>query len=184
MSRLDRNKAVLVVIDVQEKLVRVIHEHDEVEKNIERLIRGSRVLGVPVLVTEQYRKGLGATTELLARAFEETGGFDPIEKMCFSSWGCAAFAEKLKASGRREVILCGIEAHVCVYQTALDLLRGGFEVTLVADAVSSRTPRNRRIAIERMMLEGAKLSTTEMALFEMTVESGTEEFKSISKIVK
>lgn len=184
MSRLDRTRAVLAVIDVQENLARVIHEQEEVQKNIDRLIRGCHVLGVPALVTEQYRKGLGATTELVTKALEESGGFDPIEKMCFSSYGCTPFAEKLKSLGRKQVLVCGIETHVCIYQTTNDLLRDGFEVTLIADAVSSRTRRNRRIAIERMGLEGAKLSSTEMALFELTVQAGTDEFKAISKILK
>lgn len=184
MSRLDRTKSVLVIIDVQEKFTSVIHEIDAVQKNIDRLIRGCHVLGVPSLVTEQYKKGLGATTEIVAKALQETSQFEPIEKMCFSSFGCTPFAEKLKALGRRQVLVCGIETHVCVYQTTIDLLRDGFEVTLVADAVSSRTQQNRLLAIERMVLEGAKLSSTEMALFEMTVESGTDEFKAISKIVK
>lgn len=184
MSRLERNRAVLVVIDVQEKLLPVIHEGDAVVKNIDRLIRGCAILGVPAIVTEQYVKGLGSTNESLRQAVSESGTWEPVEKMCFSASGCEAFTSRLSASGRKQVIVAGIETHVCVYQTVSDLLRSGYEVTLIADAVSSRTERNRDIAIRRMEMEGAKISSTEMALFEITTLSGTDEFKAISKLVK
>ena len=158
----------------------VIHERVAVERNIERLIRGAHVLGVPVIVTEQYVKGLGATVEPLRAALEETGGYRPIEKDCFSAQGCAAFA----ALDRRQALIAGVEAHVCVYQTALDLLGAGWNVWIAADAVSSRTPRNRDIALQRLVSEGAKLSSTEMALFELLVAAGTEEFRAVAKLVK
>ncbi|MGZ5442293.1 MAG: hydrolase [Thermoanaerobaculia bacterium] len=182
--RLDRNDAVLVVIDVQERLMPVIHERFDVERNIERLIRGAHVLGVPAIVTEQYVKGLGPTVEPLRRALEETSGHRPIEKDCFSAHGCAPFAAQLAALDRRQVLIAGVETHVCVYQTARDLLAAGLHVWIVADAVSSRTPRNRDIALQRLVSEGAKLSSTEMALFEMLVVSGTDEFRAIAKLVK
>ncbi len=182
--RLDRNDAVLVVIDVQERLMPVIHERFEVETNIERLVRGTGVLGIPAIVTEQYVKGLGPTVEPLRRALEETHGYRPIEKNCFSAQGCAAFAAQLAALDRRQVLLAGVETHVCVYQTARDLLAAGWNVWLVADAMSSRTARNREIALQRLVAEGARLSSTEMALFELLVVAGTEEFRAISKLVK
>jgi nicotinamidase-related amidase len=182
--RLERGNAVLAVIDVQEKLMPVIDGAEEVLRNVVRLIRGGHVLGVPVLVTEQYVKGLGATVAPVREALNETAGYRPIEKSCFSAHGCADFAAQLAALGRRQVLLAGVETHVCVYQTALDLLGSGLDVTVIADAVSSRTSRNRDIAIRRLVDEGARLSSTEMALFELTVTSGTEEFKSISKLVK
>ena len=156
----------------------VIHERAEVERNIERLIRGAHVLGVPVVVTEQYVKGLGPTVAPLRAALEETGGYRPIEKDCFSAQRC------LPALERRQVLLAGVETHVCVYQTAIDLLAAGVGVWIVADAVSSRTPRNRDIALGRLVSEGAKSSSTEMALFEMLGVAGTEEFRAISKLVK
>ncbi len=158
----------------------VIHERLEVERNVERLIRGAHVLGVPVIVTEQYVKGLGATVEPLRVALEETGGYRPVEKDCFSASGCGAFA----ALDRRQALIAGVEAHVCVYQTALDLLGARWNVWIAADAVSSRTARNRDIALQRLVSEGAKLSSTEMALFEMLVAAGTEEFRAVSKLVK
>ncbi|HEY0372666.1 MAG TPA: hydrolase, partial [Thermoanaerobaculia bacterium] len=179
-----RNDAVLVVIDVQERLMPVIHERFDVERNIERLIRGTHILGVPVIVTEQYVKGLGPTVEPLRAALEETSGYRPIEKNCFSAHGCAPFAAQLAALDRRQILIAGVETHVCVYQTVLDLLGAGRKVWVVADAVSSRTPRNRDIALQRMTSEGAKLSSTEMALFELLVTAGTEEFRAVSKLVK
>jgi nicotinamidase-related amidase len=180
--RLDRNDAVLVVIDVQERLMPVIHDRFEVEQNLERLIRGAQILSVPVLVTEQYVKGLGPTIEPLRQALGES--YRPIEKQCFSAHGCAPFAAQLGALDRRQVLLAGVETHVCVYQTARDLLSEGRAVWVVADAVSSRSVRNRDIALQRMMGDGARLSSTEMALFELLGVAGTEEFRAISRIIK
>jgi nicotinamidase-related amidase len=182
--RLDRNDAVLVVIDVQERLMPVIHERFDVERNVERLIRGAHILGVPAIVTEQYVKGLGPTVEPLRAALEETSGYRPIEKNCFSAHGCAPFAAQLAALDRRQVLLAGVEAHVCVHQTAQDLLGAGRQVWIAADAVPSRTARNRDIALQRLVSEGAKLSSTEMALFELLAVAGTEEFRAVSKLVK
>lgn len=178
ISRLDRNDSILAVIDVQERLMAVIDRADEVARNVERLIRGMHVLGVPVVVTEQYVKGLGPTIEPIRRALEETSGYRPLEKACFSA---AAF---LKDLGRKQIIVAGVEAHVCVYQTVLELLGSGFEVTLIADAVSSRAAENKEIALRRMSSDGVKLSSTEMALFELAAVSGTDEFRAISKLVK
>jgi nicotinamidase-related amidase len=176
-----RDDALLLVVDVQERLLPHIHEHEEMLKNTSVLVRGAQVLGLPVTVTEQYRKGLGPTAPLLSGLFEP---FEPLEKSAFSCLGDAGIEKALAASGRRQVLLCGIEAHVCVYQTARDLIAAGYTVHLAADCVSSRSPRNRRIAVRRMETMGARLTTAEMALFEMLVVSGTDEFKAISKIVK
>ncbi len=184
MPRLTRENAILAVIDIQEKFTTVIHEHEALQTNVDRLIRGCHVLGVPAIVTEQYTKGLGPSTPLVRQALEETCGYSPIEKMCFSSFRSTPFAEALSRSKRREVILCGIETHVCVYQTAIDLLDAGYGVHLVGDAVSSRTERNRDLAIQRLVSEGARLTTTEMLLFELTVDSGTDLFRAISRLVK
>jgi nicotinamidase-related amidase len=182
--KLDRAKAVLVVIDVQEKLMPVIDGAQDVVRNVERLIRGAHILGVPVLVTEQYVKGLGPTVEPLRVALEETCGYRPIEKSCFSAQGCEPFAAQLAALERPHVILAGVETHVCVWQTVRDLLGTGAEITIAADAVSSRTRENKEIALRRMASEGVKLSSTEMALFELTAVSGTDEFRAISRLVK
>jgi nicotinamidase-related amidase len=182
--KLDRANTVLVVIDVQEKLLPVIDDAAVVVANLERLIRGCHVLGVPVILTEQYVKGLGSTVEPIRRALEETSGYQPIEKSCFSAYGCAPFAAQLKATGRTQVLVAGVETHVCVYQTAEDLLAQGLSVSVIADAVSSRTPQNRKLALRRLASDGAKLSSTEMALFELTVNAGTDEFRTISRLVK
>lgn len=182
--RLQRDNAVLVVIDVQEKLMPAIDRQEDVLRNVDRLVRGCHVLGVPAILTEQYAKGLGATVPPIRTAFEETGGYRPIEKACFSARGCEAFATQLAALERTQVLIAGVEAHVCVYQTVLDLLAGGLEVTLIADAVSSRTAENKELALRRLVSEGVKLSSTEMALFELAKVSGTAEFKAISKLVK
>lgn len=173
MPRLDRSNAVLFVIDVQEKLMPVISNHEAIARNIERLIRGAKILGVPIVVTEQYVKGLGHTIEPLRKAL--AGDYQPIEKACFSGY---------RPLDRKQVIVAGIETHVCVYQTVSDLLANGYEVTIVGDAVSSRSEENKDIALRRMLADGAKLSSTEMALFELTVVSGTDEFRAISKLVK
>jgi len=184
MSRLHRPDALLLVIDVQEKLMPAIDRAGEVEANIERLVRGCRILDVPALLTEQYVKGLGGTVPRVRRAFEETGGYAPVEKMCFSAKGEGEFVAALRGLRKKQVLVCGIEAHVCVYQTVGDLLAAGYDVTVIADAVSSRTAENRAIALQRMAGDGAKLSSTEMALFELLGVSGTEEFVQILKLVK
>ncbi|HLJ73431.1 MAG TPA: hydrolase [Thermoanaerobaculia bacterium] len=173
MPRLDRSTAVLFVIDVQDKLMPVISNHKAIERNIERLIRGAKILGVPIVVTEQYVKGLGHTVPPLRDAL--AGDYKPIEKTCFSGF---------RPLYRKQVIVAGIETHVCVYQTVSDLLANGYEVTIVADAVSSRTEENKDIALRRMLADGAKLSSAEMVLFELTAASGTDEFRAISKLVK
>lgn len=160
----------------------VIHEAEATARNIERLIRGAQILGIPVIVTEQYTKGLGVTIEPLRNALGDT--YRPIEKDCFSAYGCAPFGAQLAALERQQILLCGVETHVCVYQTAGDLLGAGYAVQIVADAVSSRTPENKEIALRRLASDGVKLSSTEMALFELTRVSGTDEFRAISRLVK
>jgi nicotinamidase-related amidase len=184
MTRLHRADAFLVVIDVQEKLMPVIDGHDEVARNIERLVRGCKVLDVPALLTEQYVRGLGPTIAPVKSAFEETLGYEPIEKNCFSGWGCAEFVTAMRLLQKKQAIVAGIETHVCVYQTVVDLLANGYEVTIVADAVASRHASNKDIALQRMIAEGAKLGSTEMCLFEMLVNAGTDEFREISRLVR
>jgi nicotinamidase-related amidase len=171
MTRLDRNTSILVIIDVQERLMPVIANREQVEANIVRLIRGCQILGIPILITEQ--KSLYQTVKPLREALGD--GYAPIEKSCFSGY---------RPLDRKQVIVAGVETHVCVYQTVSDLLANGHEVTIVADAVSSRTLENKEIALRRMTSDGARLSSTEMVLFELTVASGTDEFRAISKLVK
>lgn len=184
MSRLHRDTAILLIIDVQERMMPVIDSRAEVERNVERLVRGCHILSVPAVITEQYVKGLGPTVPAIRTALEETSGYEPVEKSCFSCYRSTPFVERLAKAERKQVIVCGVETHVCVYQTAIDLLGAGYEVTIVADAMSSRSPHNREIAIRRMTAEGARLASTEMVLFEMLVTSGTDAFRAISRLVK
>lgn len=179
--RIVRTKAALAVIDIQERLLPAIFEGERVIQNTVRLIKGARALEIPVLVTEQYKKGLGATTPAIAAEIE---GLAQMEKVAFSACGAASFEEALAVKGVSDVILCGIEAHVCVSQTCLDLLDNGFRVFVVADAISSRTAENHRIAVERMRDAGAVIVSTEMVLFELLEKAGTEEFKQILTLVK
>jgi nicotinamidase-related amidase len=179
--RLIRAKAALAVIDIQERLLPAIFEGDRVVQNTVRLIKGARILGVPVLVTEQYKKGLGATTAAIAAQIE---GLAQMEKIAFSACGAAGFNQALKAKKISDVILCGIEAHVCVSQTCLDLLDKGFRVFVVVDAMSSRTTDNHFIAVERMRDAGGVVVSTEMVLFELLEKAGTDEFKQILTLVK
>lgn len=184
MLRLLRADAFLLVIDVQQKLMPVIDDHKSIEHNIDRLVRGCKILDIPAIVTEQYVQGLGPTVPVIRRAFEETSGYEPIEKSSFSGFGSPEFVMATRNLHRKHAIVAGIEAHVCVYQTASDLLHNGYEVTIIADAVSSRTPANREIALQRLVSDGAKLSSTEMILFELTVTSRADEFREIFRLVK
>jgi nicotinamidase-related amidase len=179
--RLTRAKAGLVVVDVQERLLPAIFEQQRVIQNAIRLIQGAGILGVPIFATEQYRKGLGPTVPEVAAAIP---GFAPMEKVAFSACGAAGFIPALKQKKVSEAVLCGIEAHVCVTQTCLDLLEKGFRVFVAADAVSSRTPENYRLGVERMRAAGAVIVSTEMVLFELLQQAGTAEFKQILNLVK
>jgi nicotinamidase-related amidase len=179
--RLTRAKAGLVVVDVQERLLPAIFEQQRVVQNTVLLIQGAAILQVPIFATEQYRKGLGPTVPEVAAAIP---GFAPLEKLAFSACGADGFIPALKQKEVSEAILCGIEAHVCVTQTCLDLLEEGFGVFVAADAVSSRTAENYRIGLDRMRVAGAVVVSTEMALFELLERAGTDEFKQILNLVK
>jgi nicotinamidase-related amidase len=179
--RLTRAKAGLVVVDVQERLLPAIFEQQRVVQNSVRLIQGVAVLQVPIFATEQYRKGLGPTVPEVAGTIP---GFAPMEKLAFSACGATGFVSTLKKKKVSEAILCGIEAHVCVTQTCLDLLEKGFRVFVAADAVSSRTPENYRFGLDRMRAAGAVIVSTEMVLFELLAQAGTDEFKQILALVK
>jgi nicotinamidase-related amidase len=179
--RLKKQDTASVIIDVQEKLFPLIHEHEQIAKNMSILIQGLKVLEVPILVTQQYTKGLGGTIKQISDAI---GDYSHIEKMAFSCCGDEGFMNQFKKLNKKNVILAGIEAHVCVLQTALDLLDAGYRPIVIEDCVSSRFPVNKQVAIERMRLSGAVISTFESILFELTEVSGTDLFKSIVKLVK
>ena len=188
---LEKDKAVLVVVDVQGKLLPSIHEGEETVRQIVRLIHGFRIVGAPILVTEQYPKGLGESDarirEAIAAADPTTRQpchFAPIEKMSFSCMLDDGFLGSLEACGRRQVVLCGIEAHVCVYQTAIHLRERGYHVEVAADATSSRAPRDREIALQRMAAEGVKLTCAETAVFEMLEVCGTDAFRRWVRVIR
>jgi len=174
---LDRERAALVVVDVQEAFRNAVGEFDTVAANAGVLAQGARALGLPVVVTEQYPKGLGETVPEVA---DHLDGVARHPKTVFS----AARAEGFDLGGRDQALVCGIEAHVCVQQTVQDLLDAGVEVHVAADATSSRTALNRRLGLEKMERSGAWVTSTEMALFELVGEAGTPEFKTIQALVK
>lgn len=180
---LERDKAVLVVIDVQEKLTLAMDHKvlNRLTRNIGILLESAAELQVPVVVTEQYVKGLGAT---LAELKEKAGTAPCYEKMAFSCCGSSEFVDKLKESGRTQIIITGMETHVCVLQTVIELRDAGFEVHLVKDAVMSRSKQNWQTAVDAMTLTGAVPTSTESVLFQLLKVAGTEEFKKLSKLVR
>lgn len=169
----------LLVVDIQEKLVPSILDHRRMLWNVRRLIDGAQILGMAVAGTEQYPKGLGGTVPELA---ERLG--DVPSKLVFSCGGCAAIFEEFQRRGVFKILVCGIEAHVCVQQTVLDLLSLGWKVFVAVDAVGSRREIDYRTALGRMEASGAVLTTTEAALFEWCEIAGTPQFKEISRLVR
>lgn len=180
---LERDKALLVVIDVQEKLCVAMDEKvlRKLNKNIGILLETAQELSLPVVVTEQYVKGLGCT---LPELKEKVGDAQFFEKMAFSCCGCDDFVKAVKDSGRTQIIVVGMETHVCVLQTVIELLDAGLNVHLVRDAVMSRDKRNWDTAIGAMTLAGAVPTSTESVLFQLLKVAGTEEFKKLSKLVR
>lgn len=177
----NRENSVLVVIDFQEKLMPIIDKNDELKRSVDKLIRGCRILDIPVLVSQQYTKGLGETIPVLKEALES---FDPIEKTSFSCCGEPTFIQELEKAGKKTVIIAGIEAHICVQQTVIDLLELGYEVFLVQDCIGSRTSENKKYAENRMTGSGAIGTTYESILFELCKNAKAKGFKEISKLVK
>lgn len=173
-------ETVLVLVDLQAKLVPAIHGHEDLIRSAARLVRGAQVLGVPIVHTEQNPRGLGPTVDEVASLLTAP----PVVKMSFSCCGEPGFLDALQALGRRRVLLAGIETHVCVYQTVTDLVGGGYEVQVVADAVSSRTPADRSVGLERMTAAGASVTSVETALFELLGRAEGPKFKEILSIVK
>ena len=172
---------VLVVVDVQGKLSHLMYEKEKLFENLQKIITGARILEIPVVLTEQNPEGLGRTIPEVADLLPDV---QPIPKFSFSCCGEKRFIEELEALKRKQVLIVGIESHVCVYQTAMDLLGAGYEVQVVADAVSSRTAENRELGLEKMKSEGAELTGVEMALFELLRVAEGAKFKGILKVVK
>jgi nicotinamidase-related amidase len=174
------DNTVLLVIDIQGKLASLMYEKQRLYDNAARMIRGAGVLGIDVICTEQYPDGLGSTVPEIA----EHLNVEAIPKLAFSCCGEEAFVTALKHTGCTQVLLIGIETHICVYQTAMDLLAGGYEVYVVSDAVSSRTESNRQLGLQRLKDAGAVMTGVEMALFEILKVAKGDQFKQIARIVK
>ena len=179
---MDSSKAVLVVVDVQEAFRSVVNDFALIASNIAIAVRGFQILGVPVIVTEQYPKGLGRTAEEVLLAFTDEP--EIMEKTAFSAYGADAFVEKLRALNASQIILCGVEAHVCVNQTAHDLLDQGFDVHLLDDCTSSRYEHDKKAGLAKMHSSGVVPSSFEMALFELMRDSRHEKFKEIQALIK
>jgi len=178
MSRtLERERTALVVIDVQEAFAKAVEGFDRVAAQTAILVQGAKLLDLPVLVTEQYPRGLGDTVTPVREALGED--VERLPKTVFS----AVRADGFDLQGRDQALVCGIEAHVCVNQTVHDLLGGGVEVHVAIDAVGSRTTANRELGLRKMETSGAILTSVETALFELLGEAGSEEFKTIQKLV-
>ncbi len=171
----------LVVIDFQERLFPVMHAKEKLLQNVVKLVKGARVLEVPVILTEQYPKGLGPTIPEIKALLAD---IKPVEKVSFSCCDNEAFGEALAALKRPQVLVCGIEAHICVYQTAMALARQGYEVQVVSDGVSSREPENKAVALQKLTAAGILPTSTEMALFELLRVARGDKFKQVSSIVR
>ena len=179
--KLRAENSCLVLIDVQGKLAQLMSARESLFRNIGILVKGCRKLSVPVLWCQQVPEALGETVEQIAGLLE---GVEPVNKRSFSCWGDERFRSRLCELERSQVILCGIESHVCVYQTATDLLGSGFEVHVARDAVSSRTAENRLAGLERMSRMGAHIGCVEMILFEFLGSADHEMFREVAKLMK
>ncbi len=178
---LDRNRSALVLIDVQERLFPHVYEHQRVLARVDLLLSAANLMQIPILLTEQYPKGLGSTLEEIRKIIP---GVPPLTKMDFSCVPAAGFREHLTSLHREQIILAGIETHVCVAQTALDLASQGEKVFVVADATASRRPLDAQIALQRLERSGLTITTAEAVVFEWLRRAGTEEFKAIQPKLK
>ena len=177
---LKRETTALLIIDIQERIIAAMQNHVRVIENALKLVRGFKVMNLPVYYTEQYPKGLGGTVQILKNELES----DAVQKMSFSCFGAGDLFRELIAKGITQIVTCGVESHVCVQQSALDLVANGFKVYLAADAASSRRELDYNMAMDRMRSHGIEVTTTESILFELLNVCGTDEFKAVSKIVK
>ncbi|WP_415035946.1 hydrolase [Azonexus sp.] len=178
---ISRTDSLLLIVDLQEKLAPAIHDNEAVAANAVRLLEAARLLAVPACVSEQYVKGLGPSLPAICSAGSAAQFFEKVHFSCAAEPGVL---ELLQAHEKRQIILCGTETHVCVLQSALGLLAAGFQVFLVEDAAGSRTPENRRAAIERLRAAGVSIVTTEMVLFEWLHRAANEDFRRLLPLIK
>jgi len=179
---LDRGDALVLLIDVQDKLARAmpLEAMERLKKNAAVLLKAARRLGLPVVASEQYKKGLGDTVPELRELLPA----EPIEKLEFSCGASKPVAREILQTERKQVIVAGMEAHVCVFQTVRDLLRGGFSVFLPQDAIVSRTEENRQVGLRLAEKAGATLTSTETVLFDLLGVAGTPEFKELAPLIR
>jgi len=178
---LNKEDAMLLIVDIQERLAVIMKEKDKVVKNCQHLIELAKMQGIPVVTTEQYPKGLGRTLPELQSAVPD---YKPIEKTAFNCCGAPAFVTEIKKLGKSQIIMTGMETHICVLQTTIGLLQEGVTVHVVKDAICSRTKENWKTGIEYMRDAGAVVTCTETVLFQLLKVAGTEEFKKISNRIK
>ncbi len=179
---LDKEKVALVIVDFQEAFRSPINDFAQIASRISIVVRGFQILNLPIVITEQYPKGLGRTAEEILFLMPQE--FEFIEKSAFSSCGADSFMDKLTATGANQIVLCGLEAHVCVNQTAHDLLNENYEVHLLTDCVGSRFTQDKETALKKMQASGVVPSSVEMALFELMRDSRHEQFKEIQNLIK
>ena len=182
--KIKREEVQALFIDFQERLLPVMAHRDEVLANAVKLARGLEILEVPHVVTQQYTKGIGQTVPQMREALGDETYFDKITFSCLETEEIRAAVEKLAEEGRKTVLVCGIEAHICVQQTVSDLLEAGDRVVVAADCVDSRKPSDCQVSLERMRQEGAVITTCEALLYELTNRAGNERFKAISRLTK
>lgn len=178
---LEINNCCLIIVDIQGKLAQLMHDKEALFKNVRILIQGVKILEIPVLWCQQVPMMLGATVPEISELLTD---LEPINKATFSCCLHEPFSDALKKLERSQVLLCGIEAHICIYQTALDLLARDYDVTVIADAVSSRMFENKHIVLGRLQSESVKISSTEMVLFELLKTAEHKKFRKIAKLVK
>jgi nicotinamidase-related amidase len=178
---LSPERTALIVVDIQGKIARAMHDHETLIDDIEKLVRGAQALEIPIILTEQNPEGLGPTIPEISGLL---ASIEPVRKLCFNCCENERFLQELEKLNRRQLLLAGIEMHVCVYQTAAALLDAGYEVQVVADAVSSRTPQNKEIGLGKVREAGGSVTSVETALFELLRVAAGDKFKKILKIVK
>jgi len=193
--RILREQTSALLVDVQERLFPHMYESDCLEASLPVLLKGLEVLDIPLLVTQQYTKGLGPTIPKIQEVLgwnRDIQRSDPapyvgrpyVEKIAYSCWGEPAFRDAFTALDREQVLLAGIESHICILQTAIDLKQAGYTPVVIEDCTSSRRENDKRIALQRLQAEGILISTCESILFELTREAGTDTFRAISRLVK